>query len=113
MVLSTKTLNRQKTTAKNITLHASDNKIGYGRVLFWEVAVDTIVNGEPNESEFQHDIDPPDRAIKLPNITIEFSRTPNGGWKERSIHCYPPDGGGNSGGIALATIAKNSPWLVE
>jgi len=76
--------------------------------------MDTIVNGKPDHEPYREDFDPPDRAIKLPNITFELSRTPDGGYKERGmVHANPPDGGSVGGGYLLADLAKRHPWITE
>lgn len=71
-----------------------------------------IVNGEPNRTEFRDAFDPPDRAIKLPNITIELRRTPEGGWIAVSTSHQDPSGGGGTG-HDLYHLAKFHPWIVE
>ena len=70
----------------------------------------TIVNGVPS-SEYDDMRYSPDRAIKLPNITIELSRTTDGGWKEFSTDVNHPEGGMSSGS-ELANMARY-PWVTE
>ena len=69
-----------------------------------------LVNGEFS-LEYRDHFDPPDRAIKLPNITIELLHTPDGGWREKTTAARPPDGGGSMG-HSLTTMARY-PWVTE
>lgn len=74
----------------------------------------TIVNGEPDNKVYSEDFDPPDRAIILPNITFELSRTKDGGYEERGImYLQPPEGGSLGGGLRLEEIIKHYPWIAE
>lgn len=79
---------------------------------FMEGKMDIVVNGEIDRNTYRNAFDPPERAIILTNITIEFSRTPDGGWRETNTSHKPPNGGSGAG-HKLQDLAKHHPWIVE
>lgn len=76
-----------------------------------------IVNGEPGE---QWDIDQScymgERVIKVKGLTLELSKTPEGGWKERMTsyddNPHAGDGGHNTMGTFEHTV-KHNLWIAE
>ncbi len=70
-----------------------------------------IINGEVS-FEGGLGIDPPDRVIRLPNLSLELERTPEGGWAEKSTMYDAPDGGSGAG-HSLAALARIYPWVGE
>ena len=72
-----------------------------------------IVNGVPDSREYNDSFDPPDRVIKLNGITIEFSRTSDGGLKQDHLSYESPSGGGGGGAIKLENLIRTEGWIAE
>lgn len=81
-----------------------------------------ILNGEPSVPSDEDHYYTGERVIKLPNITLELNRTPEGGWKDAGIF-YAYTGldpklnlGSGVGGVApggLMRFVTHNPWVAE